>query len=69
MDDVINRHNSIAEENVKSNGRPATNEYGEWSSQMNDRIRDAFEETKDLSDEEREKRLKEMDEVVKEDLE
>lgn len=68
MDDVINRHNSIAEENIKSNGRPAKNEYGEWSSQMTDRIHDAFEETEDLTDEEREKRLKEMDEVVKEDL-
>ena len=26
MDDMINRHDSIAEENIEPNGRPATNE-------------------------------------------
>lgn len=25
MDDMINRHDSIAEENIEPNGRPATN--------------------------------------------
>ena len=27
MDDMINRHDSIAEENIEPNGRPATNLY------------------------------------------
>lgn len=31
MDDMINRHDSIAEENIEPNGRPATNEFEEWS--------------------------------------
>ena len=31
MDDMINRHDSIAEENIEPNGRPAKNEFEEWS--------------------------------------
>ena len=31
MDDMINRHDSIAEENIEPNGRPATNDFEEWS--------------------------------------
>ena len=27
MDDMINRHDSIAEENIEPNGRPAKNEF------------------------------------------
>ena len=33
MDDMINRHDSIAEENIEPNGRPAKNEFEEWRSE------------------------------------
>ena len=29
MDDMINRHDSIAEENIEPNGRPAKNQFEE----------------------------------------
>ena len=50
MDDMINRHDSIAEENIEPNGRPAKNQFEEWIKN-------------------RKKRIKEMDEVIKKDLE
>ena len=53
MDDMINRHDSIAEENIEPNGRPAKDQFEEWSGEVADR----------------EKRIKEMDEVIKKDLE
>lgn len=34
MDDMINRHDSIAEENIEPNGRPAKNEFEEWSTEV-----------------------------------
>lgn len=68
MDDMINRHNSIAEENIEPNGRPASNQFGEWSEEVSDRTDNVYKDKKHLTKEEREKRLKEMDEVVKEDL-
>ena len=37
MDDIINRHDSIAEENIEPNGRPAKNQFEEWSSEVTDR--------------------------------
>ena len=51
MDDMINRHDSIAEENIEPNGRPVKNDK------------------KDGPIKDREKRIKEMDEVIKKDLE
>ena len=61
MDDMINRHDSIAEENIEPNGRPAKNEFEEWSTEVTDRADNVFKD--------REKRIKEMDEVIKKDLE
>ena len=70
MDDMINRHDSIAEENIEPNGRPATNDFEEWSSEVSDRADNVFKnDTKDGPDKDREKRIKEMDEVIKKDLE
>lgn len=70
MNDMINRHNSIAEENIDPNGRPATNHFEEWSSEMSERTDNVFkDDTKDGPIADREKRIKEMDEVIKEDLE
>ncbi len=72
MDDVINRNNSIAEENIDPNGRPAINKYEEWSIEIVDRTDNVFHDIEDNpceeSEEKREKRIREMDEVIKEDL-
>lgn len=68
MDNVFNKRSSIADENIKSNGRPATNEFEGWSKDLSDAEDYQLDEPENLSEEEREKRLKEMDEVVKEDL-
>ncbi|MDE6822132.1 hypothetical protein [Bacteroides acidifaciens] len=70
MDDMINRHDSIAEENIEPNGRPATNKFEEWSGEVADRADNVFKnDTKDGPIKDRKKRIKEMDEVIKKDLE
>lgn len=72
MADVINRGNPIAEENLDPTGRPATNMYDDWSGEMSNRADDVYRNKKDQcpdSEEVRREKLKEMDEVVKEDLE
>lgn len=70
MDDMINRHDSIAEENIEPNGRPAKNRFEEWSSEMNDRTGNPCKnDPQDGPIEDREKRIKEMEEVIKKDLE
>ena len=70
MDDMINRHDSIAEENIEPNGRPAKNEFEEWSTEVTDRADNVFKgDTKDGPIKDREKRIKEMDEVIKKDHE
>lgn len=70
MDDMINRHNSIAEENIEPNSRPAKNAFEEWSTEMTDRADNAFkEDDKNGPIKDREKRIKEMEEIVKKDLE
>lgn len=69
MDDMIYRHNSIAEENIDPNGRPATNEFEEWSEEIIVRTDLGYEDEKEMSEEERQKRIREMDEIIKEDLE
>lgn len=70
MDDLINRHNSFAEENIDPHGRPATNSFGNWSSKVADLTDDAYKSgEKEGSVEDREKRIKEMEEIIKKDLE
>ena len=67
---MINRHDSIAEENIEPNGRPVTNEFEEWSGEVADRVDNVFKnDTKDGPIKDRKKRIKEMDEVIKKDLE
>ena len=69
MDDMINRHDSIAEENIEPNGRPAKDQFEEWSGEVADRADDVFKnDKKDGPIKDREKRIKEMDEVIKKDL-
>ena len=50
MDDMINRHDSIAEENIEPNGRPATNEFEEWSDEVSDRADNVFKKDKKEGD-------------------
>ena len=69
MDDVVNRNVPIAEENLFPNDHPAKDMFGDWSSDVSETIDDTQEDIRKLSPEEREKRLKEMDEIVKKDLE
>lgn len=69
MDDVVNRGVPFADENVESNARPAKNKFGSWSSAVSATIHDAADDISKLSPEEREKRLREMEEIVKKDLE
>ncbi len=69
MDDMINRHDSIAEENIEPNGRPAKNQFEEWSSEVTDRADNVFkDDTKDGPIKNRKKRIKEMDEVIKKEV-
>ena len=61
MDDMINRNAPIAEENIDPNGRPAIDKFEEWSEEVSERTDTGYKK-------EREKRIKEIDEVIKEDL-
>ena len=66
MDDMIYRHNSIAEENIDTKGRPAKDEFEEWSEDVSEHTHLGYkDQEKPMSDEEREKRIKEMDEIIK----
>ena len=72
MAKVINRDVPIAEENTTLTGQPATNMYDDWSEEMEDREDNVYDDTKKKSagnKKSKEKKLKEIDEVVKEDLE
>ena len=66
MAKVINRDVPIAEENTTLTGQPATNMYDDWSEEMEDR---AAKKKSAGNKKSKEKKLKEIDEVVKEDLE
>lgn len=37
MDDMIYRNDPIAEENIDPHGRPATDEFEEWSEEVSER--------------------------------
>ena len=72
MAKVINRDVPIAEENTTLTGQPATNMYDDWSEEMEDSADNVYDDTKKKSagnKKSKEKKLKEIDEVVKEDLE
>lgn len=68
MDDLIYRNNAIAEENIDPHGRPATNEFSEFTEEIYVRTDLGYKDQEVKSEEDRKERLKEMDEVVKEDL-
>ena len=68
MDDMIYRNDSIAEENIDPNGRPAKNKFEEWSEEVSERTDLGCKDKKVKSAKERKKLIREMDEVIKEDL-
>lgn len=69
MDDMIYRNNSIAEENIDPNGRPAINKFEEWSEEVSERTDLGYKDQKVKSEKDRGERIKEINEVIKEDLE
>lgn len=69
MDDMIYRNDSIAEENIDPHGRPAKDKFEEWSEEVSERTDIGYKNSKVKSEEERKKRIEEIDEVIKKDLE
>ena len=69
MDDMIYRNDSIAEENIDPNGRPAENKFEEWSEEVSERTDLGYKEQKVKAAKERKKLIKEMDEIIKKEIE
>ncbi|WP_455591649.1 hypothetical protein [Bacteroides sp.] len=71
MDNVINRGDPIAEQNTNLDGHPASDMYSNWSEDMEDRADNVYgnKEKSPDSAKTRAEKLKEIDEVVKKDLE
>lgn len=69
MAKIIERNVPIAEENETLSGQPAKNMFEDWSEDMTDRADNVFhDDNAPMSEAEREKRPKEMDKIVKEDI-
>lgn len=70
MSGIINRNNSIAEENIDPYGRhPATDKFKEWSAPVLEKTEDVYHDTVADSSENREKLIEEMEEIIKKELE
>ena len=68
MDDMIYRNDSIAEENIDPNGRPAKNEFEEWSEDVSERTSIGYKDKKVKSAKERFFLIEEMDEIIKKEI-
>ena len=68
MDDMIYRNDSIAEENIDPNGRPAKNAFEEWSEDVSERTSIGYKDKKVKSAKERKKLIEEMDEIIKKEI-
>ena len=68
MDDMIYRNDSIAEENIDPNGRPAKNEFEEWSEDVSERTSIGYKDKKVKSAKERKKLIEDMDEIIKKEI-
>ena len=55
-------------EGNEPHGRPATDEFEEWSEEVSERTDTGYKDQKIKSAKEREKRIREMDEIIKKDL-
>lgn len=68
MDDLIYRNNAIAEENIDRMVVRQRIEFEEFSEEVSEHTDLGYKEEKVKSAKERKKRLKEMDEIVKEEI-
>lgn len=69
MDDMIYRNDPIAEENLNPDGHPAKNDLEEWSEEVSECTDTGYKDQEVKSAKERKKRIREMDEIIKKDLE
>ena len=69
MDDMIYRNDPIAEENLNPDGHPAKNDLEEWSEEVSERTDTGYKDQELKSAKERKKRIREMYEIIKKDLE
>ena len=67
MDDMIYRNDPIAEENIDPHGRPATDEFEEWGEEVSERTNTGYKD-QEKSAKDRERHVREMDEIIKKDL-
>lgn len=70
MAKVIERNVPIAEENVTLSGQPATNMFDDWSEEITEKVEIPHEgkENNPGKKKNRRKLLKEMDQIVKDDI-
>ena len=66
---MIYRNDPIAEENLNPDGHPAKNDLEEWSEEVSERTDTGYKDQEVKSAKERKKRIREMDEIIKKDLE
>ena len=67
MNDTVYRNASISEENLFPDRHPAGNKFDEWSDAMEEVGK--MKKIKVGSEEERQKRISELEEIIKEDIE
>ena len=48
MDDMIYRNDPIAEENIDPHGRPATDEFEEWSEEVSERTDTGYKDNTEI---------------------
>lgn len=69
MRDQINRNNEFAEENINPTSHPATEKYKRWKSNIDDTLNPVKGSKKKDTLAKRRKKIKQMEEVIKEDIE
>lgn len=69
MRDQINRGNEFAEENLNPTGHAAKEKFQRWESGISERTSDAVSPQKEDTPCERQKKIDQMDEIIKEDIE
>ena len=69
MRDQINRGNEFAEENLKPTGHAAKEKFQRWESSINERTDDLVGSKKKDTPAQRKKKIDQMEEIVKEDIE
>lgn len=69
MGKIIGRNVPIADENITLSGDPAKSMFQDWSEKVSERSNDVFhDEDKPKTPEEKEKIIKELDELIKDKI-